>query len=128
MIMAKLLSKDMLATRVFPILAALALLSAPLVLSDFRLSLLAKFLTYAIVALGLDLIWGYGGMLSLGHGVFFGLGAYGMAMYLKLEASGSKLPDFMGWSGVESLPWFWEPFHNPVFAILMALFIPALLA
>ena len=51
-----------------------------------------------------------------------------MAMYLKLEASGSRLPDSMDWSGVESLPWFWEPFHNPVFAIVMAIFIPAMLA
>lgn len=128
MIKAIFLTKDGLASRVLPILAALVLLAAPLVLSDFRLSLLAKFLTYAIVALGLDLIWGYGGMLSLGHGVFFGLGAYGMAMYLKLEASGTKLPDFMGWSGVDALPWFWEPFRNPVFAIFMAIFFPALVA
>src|SRR4051812_48802307 len=112
----------------FVVMALLLLVVAPVLFSDFRLSLLAKFLTYAIVALGLDLIWGFGGMLSLGHGVFFGLGAYGMAMYLKLEASGSRLPDFMGWSGVESLPWFWEPFHNPVFAIIMAIFVPALLA
>ena len=128
MVKAKVPSKEILAFRFLPVIAMLGLLAAPLVLSDFRLSLLAKFLTYAIVALGLDLIWGYGGMLSLGHGVFFGLGAYGMAMYLKLEASGNRLPDFMGWSGVDSLPWFWVPFHNPVFAILMAIFIPALLA
>jgi urea transport system permease protein len=128
MVKAKLLSKQMLASRVFPLVALLALLAAPLFLSDFRLSLLAKFLTYAIVALGIDLIWGYGGMLSLGHGVFFGLGAYAMAMYLKLEASGSHLPDFMGWSGLDELPWFWEPFHSPLFAILMAVVIPALLA
>ncbi len=111
-----------------PLLALLVLLAAPLALSDFRLSLLAKFLTYAIVALGLDLIWGYGGMLSLGQGVFFGLGAYAMAMYLKLEASGDRLPDFMSWSGVESLPWFWEPFRNPVFAILAAIIVPGLVA
>ena len=59
----------------------------PLVLSEFRLALLAKFLTFAIVALAIDLVWGYTGMLSLGHGVFFGLGAYALAMYLKLEAA-----------------------------------------
>jgi urea transport system permease protein len=104
------------------------LVLAPLIFSDFRLNLLAKFLTYAIVALGVDLIWGYGGMLSLGQGVFFGLGAYAMAMYLKLEASGDRLPDFMGWSGLDQLPWFWEPFHNPVFAIFVALALPMLLA
>ncbi|MGE7057012.1 ABC transporter permease subunit, partial [Paenibacillus glucanolyticus] len=58
---------------------------APLFMTPFRLGLLTKFLALAILAVGLDLIWGYGGILSLGHGVFFGLGAYAMAMYLKLE-------------------------------------------
>lgn len=104
------------------------LLLAPQYLSDFRLNQLGKFLTYAIIAVGLDLIWGYGGMLSLGQGLFFGLGAYGFAMYLKLQASGGKLPDFMFWSGLEALPWFWVPFQNPIFAIIAAIVIPALLA
>jgi urea transport system permease protein len=111
------------------LVGALALLAvAPAVLSDFRLSLLAKFLAFAIVALSLDLIWGYGGILSLGHGVFFGLGAYAMAMYLKLEAAGNRLPDFMAWSGLSDLPWFWIPFSSPVFAITMAIVVPLLLA
>ena len=105
-----------------------ALLLAPQYLSDFRLSQLGKFLTYAIIAVGLDLIWGYAGMLSLGQGLFFGLGAYGFAMYLKLQSSGGKLPDFMFWSGLESLPWFWVPFQNPIFAIIAALVIPELVA
>ncbi|MFX3634138.1 MAG: urea ABC transporter permease subunit UrtC [Candidatus Pristimantibacillus sp.] len=108
--------------------AAAALFSAPMFLSDFRLNLLAKFLAFAIVALGLDLIWGYTGILSLGHGIFFGLGAYAMAMYLKLEASGGKLPDFMGWSGLSELPIFWRPFENFGFAVLMGILIPSLLA
>nr|WP_051587896.1 urea ABC transporter permease subunit UrtC [Paenibacillus darwinianus] len=108
--------------------AAVALFCAPLYLSDFRLNLLAKFLAFAIVALGLDLIWGYTGILSLGHGVFFGLGAYAMAMYLKLEASGGKLPDFMNWSGLTSLPWFWKPFGSFGFAVAAGLLLPALLA
>nr|WP_036709420.1 urea ABC transporter permease subunit UrtC [Paenibacillus pinihumi] len=108
--------------------AAAALFCAPLYLSDFRLNLLAKFLAFAIVALGLDLIWGYTGILSLGHGVFFGLGAYAMAMYLKLEASGDKLPDFMGWSGLANLPWFWKPFESFWFAAAAGIAIPALLA
>jgi urea transport system permease protein len=111
------------------LVGALALLAlAPAVLSDFRLSLLAKFLAFAIVALSLDLVWGYGGILSLGHGVFFGLGAYAMAMYLKLEAAGDRLPDFMAWSGLSDLPWFWMPFSSPVFAIAMAIVVPLLLA
>lgn len=107
---------------------AIALFSAPLYLSDFRLNLLAKFLAFAIVALGLDLIWGYTGILSLGHGVFFGLGAYAMAMYLKLEASGGKLPDFMNWSGLTDLPWFWKPFESFGFAVAAGVLLPALLA
>ncbi|MCB0108024.1 MAG: urea ABC transporter permease subunit UrtC [Caldilineaceae bacterium] len=110
------------------VLLLVALLLAPQYLSDFRLSQLGKFLTYAIIAVGLDLIWGYGGMLSLGQGLFFGLGAYGFAMYLKLQASGGKLPDFMFWSGLESLPWFWAPFQNPFIAVVAALVIPALIA
>ena len=115
-----------------PIGAAMViLLIAPLVLSDFRLGLLAKYLTYAIVALGLDLLWGYTGMLSLGHGVFFGLGAYCAGMYLKLEATratGEAMPDFMVWSGLKALPAFWEPFGSPVFAVMMAILVPATLA
>jgi urea transport system permease protein len=113
----------------WPFLLMLALLAlAPLGLSDFRLNLLGKFLTFAMVALGLDLIWGYGGMLSLGQGLFFGLGAYAMAMYLKLEASGKHLPDFMVWSGRETLPLFWKPFYSPIFALSMAILFPTLLA
>ncbi|CAH1222874.1 hypothetical protein PAECIP111893_04926 [Paenibacillus plantiphilus] len=108
--------------------AATALFCAPLFLSDFRLNLLAKFLAFAIVALGLDLIWGYTGILSLGHGVFFGLGGYAMAMYLKLEASGGRLPDFMDWSGLSALPWFWKPFSSFGFAFAAGILLPALLA
>jgi urea transport system permease protein len=109
-------------------LAVLLLLVAPLALSDFRLNLLGKFLTYAIVAVGLDLLWGYGGMLSLGQGLFFALGAYGMGMYLKLEASGKQLPDFMVWSGLDRLPLFWQPFRHPAFALGAALLVPMALA
>lgn len=108
-----------------------ALLVAPAVLGDFRLGLLAKYLCYAIVALGLDLLWGYAGMLSLGHAVFFGLGAYGAGMYLKLEAtraSGDTMPDFMVWSGLKQLPAFWEPFGSPWVALTLAIVIPAALA
>lgn len=109
-------------------LAVVILLSAPLYLSDFRLNLLAKFLAFAIVAIGLDLIWGYTGILSLGHGVFFGLGAYCMAMYLKLEATRGKLPDFMSWTGLTEMPWFWKPFKYAAFAVPAGIIIPTLLA
>jgi len=111
----------------FLVVTAIFLL-APAFLSSFRLNQLGKFLTYAIIAVGLDLIWGYGGMLSLGQGLFFGLGAYGFAMYLKLQASGGKIPDFMFWSGLTQLPWFWVPFSSAIFAICAALLIPMLLA
>lgn len=104
------------------------LLLAPMVLSDFRMNQLGKFLTYALIALGLDLIWGYGGMLSLGQGLFFVLGGYGFAMYLKLQASGGKLPDFMFWSGLKELPWFWAPFASPVFALIAAILVPTIVA
>ena len=100
----------------------------PTFLSPFRVSLVGKFITYAIVALCIDLIWGYTGILSLGHGVFFGLGGYGMGMYLKLVASHGKLPDFMSWSGRTTLPWFWEFYKTAPEAILMILLVPSVLA
>ena len=106
----------------------IAIALAPLFMSDFRLSLLGKFLAYAIIAMGIDLIWGYTGILSLGHGVYFGLGAYCMAMHLKLAATPDQLPDFMSWSGVESLPWFWVPFHNQALHCLLALIVPMIVA
>ncbi|NJP89924.1 urea ABC transporter permease subunit UrtC [Nonomuraea sp. FMUSA5-5] len=113
----------------FATVAVIALVAAPLLLEPFRLGLLAKYLCYAIVALGIGLAWGQGGMLTLGQGVFFGLGGYSMAMYLKLnEAGPGGLPDFMVWSGVEKLPALWAPFANPVFAVGMAVLGPVLLA
>jgi len=108
--------------------SAAVLFSAPMYLNDFRLNLLAKCLAFAIVALGLDLLWGYTGILSLGHGVFFGLGAYAMAMHLKLVSSGSRIPDFMEWMGLKKLPWFWEPFKSFAFAAAMGIVIPSVLA
>jgi urea transport system permease protein len=111
------------------VLVLVAGLLAPAMLSDFRLTLLAKYLCYALVALGIGLAWGQGGMLTLGQGVFFGLGGYCMAMYLKLkEAPRGQLPDFMVYNGVEKLPWLWQPFHSPVFAIAAAVLLPAFVA
>jgi urea transport system permease protein len=106
----------------------LLLIVAPAMLSEFRLNLLAKFLTFAIIAVGLDLLWGYAGMLSLGQGVFFGLGGYAMAMYLKLVAADGDLPDFMTWSGLTTLPWFWAPFRHAWFALPAAVIGPGILA
>lgn len=102
---------------------------APLVLSPFRLDLLAKYLCYAVVAVGIYLAWGRGGMLTLGQGVFFGLGGYAMGMHLKLvDAGPGNLPDFMVWSGVESLPALWAPFRNPLFALAMVVVLPTVVA
>jgi urea transport system permease protein len=107
--------------------------SSPLHVSNFTLNLFGKFLTYAILALGLDLLWGYAGMLSLGHGVFFGLGAYAMGMHLMLEIGTksvyqSALPDFMVWNRVTELPLFWPPFYSPAFTLLAVVAVPALVA
>ncbi len=109
--------------------AAALLVIAPAFMSDFRLSLLAKFLCFAIVAVGISLAWGHGGMLVLGQGIFFGLGGYSMGMFLKLdEAPAGQLPDFMTWSGVEHLPVLWEPFQHAWFAVGAAIVIPVVLA
>jgi urea transport system permease protein len=107
--------------------------SSPLRVSNFTLNLFGKFLTYAILALGIDLIWGYTGVLSLGHGVFFGLGAYAMGMHLMLEI-GAKgvyqnvLPDFMVWNRVTELPLFWKPFGSALFTLLAVVVVPGIVA
>jgi urea transport system permease protein len=117
---------------VLPALNALPA-GSPLRLSDFTLNLFGKFLTYAILALGIDLIWGFTGVLSLGHGVFFGLGAYAMGMHLMLEI-GTKsvyknvLPDFMVWNQVTALPLFWRPFYSVPFTLLAIVAVPGLVA
>jgi urea transport system permease protein len=113
----------------FALVAVALLLVAPAVLSDFRLSLLAKFLCFAIIGIGIGLAWGQGGMLVLGQGLFFGLGGYCMGMYMKLsEAGPGQLPDFMTWSGVEKLPALWEPFRSAWFAIPAAILLPMAIA
>lgn len=107
----------------------LLLFFAPAMLTEFRLDLLAKYCCYAMIAIGVDLAWGYGGMLVLGQGVFFGLGAYAMAMYMKLQEAGpGGLPDFMTWSGVESLPAVWKPFQYGWFAVPMTVILPMAIA
>jgi len=111
-------------------IALFLIFAMPALLSDFRLNLLGRFLALAIVALGIDLIWGYTGMLSLGHGVFFALGGYAIAMHVKLQIpadAGSPLPDFMGLYGVTELPWFWQPFHSFGLALIAVVLIPTLL-
>jgi urea transport system permease protein len=121
----------------FAILAVILLVVFPLLMDAFRLNLVGKYLTYAFVALGLVLCWGYGGILSLGQGVFFGLGGYCMAMFLKLESSNPEatkiqstpgIPDFMDWNQITELPFFWEPFHSFGFTLLAVIVVPVIFA
>jgi urea transport system permease protein len=126
------------------VLAALAVLvlllntvvpaSSALHLSTYSVGLLGKYMCYAMLAMAVDLIWGYCGILSLGHSAFFTLGGYAMGMYLMREI-GTRgvygdpvLPDFMVFLNWKELPWYWYGFSSPVFAILMAMIVPGLLA
>ncbi|MDN7181381.1 urea ABC transporter permease subunit UrtC [Caballeronia sp. SEWSISQ10-4 2] len=122
------------------LLALLILVAVPAVCGAFRLGLFAKYLSFAFCAVGLVLTWGYGGILSLGQGIFFGLGSYMMAMYMKLEATsndpaaavfgsgGPPVPDFMTWNSIDKLPWWWTPFQHAWFAIPAIIVLPTLLA
>lgn len=119
------------------ILATLLIVVFPLALDIFRLNLVGKYLSYAFIAIGLVMLWGYGGILSLGQGVFFGLGGYCIAMFLKLEASDPittkiqstpGIPDFMDWNQLTALPAFWQPFHSFSFSVIAMLTVPTLLA
>ncbi|MCA0417492.1 MAG: urea ABC transporter permease subunit UrtC [Proteobacteria bacterium] len=119
------------------LLAVLIVAVLPLTLDIFRLNLVGKYLTYAFVAIGLVMCWGYGGILSLGQGIFFGLGGYCMAMFLKLEASSVAntkiqstpgIPDFMDWNQLTALPWFWKPFTSFPFTLAAVILVPTLFA
>jgi len=121
-----------LSVAIVPVLNGLPPESA-LHLPDYLVTLFGKFFCFAIVAVAMDLLWGYAGILSLGHGVFFALGGYAMGMYLMLAIGDagvyrSKLPDFMVFLDWKELPWFWRPFDNFLFACLAAMVVPGLLA
>jgi urea transport system permease protein len=106
----------------------------PIVLdNDFLLNKAARYLVFGILAMSLSLSWGYAGILNLGQAMSFGLGSYALAMALKLktvpiQTGSSGLPDFMAWNNVETLPWFWEPFHSLAFALFAGMAIPAAVA
>jgi urea transport system permease protein len=119
------------------VMALLLVVILPLSLDIFRLNLVGKYLTYAFVAVGLVMLWGKAGVLSLGQGVFFGLGGYCMAMFLKLEASDPistriqstpGIPDFMDWNQLTALPSFWVPFKSLPLTIFAVFVVPAVLA
>jgi urea transport system permease protein len=128
-----LLGAAVLGMAIVPLLNTMAPPGAWWRLPDYLVPLLGKFACYGIVAMAMDLIWGYAGILSLGHGVFFSLGGYAMGMYLmrsigKEGVYRSELPDFMVFLDWKELPWFWHGFQSFGFALLMALLVPSLLA
>ena len=118
------------------LLAALNLFTAagsPVHVPTYVVSLVGKYLCFAILALAVDLVWGYAGILSLGHAAFFALGGYAMGMYLMLQIGGRgqygmALPDFMVFLNWKSLPWYWQGFQWFPFAMLMAMLVPGVLA
>lgn len=119
------------------VLLALLVLVFPSSMDIFRLNMMGKYLSYAFVAMGLVLCWGYGGILSLGQGIFFGLGGYCMAMFLKLEASTPEytasqttpgIPDFMDWNQLTELPWFWDAFKSFPLTLVLILLVPTAFA
>src|SRR3954454_7959794 len=106
----------------------------PLRLPNYAVPLFGKYLTFAMLALALDLVWGYCGILSLGHGAFFAIGGYAMGMYLMRQIGNRGvyanpiLPDFMVFLNWKELPWFWYGFDQFWFAALMVMLVPGLLA
>ncbi len=122
------------AAALVPILSLAVDGGSPLHLSSYAVSLMGKYLCYALLALAVDLVWGYCGILSLGHGAFFALGGYAMGMYL-MRQIGSRgvyghpeLPDFMVFLNWSELPWYWYGFDQFWFAALMVVLAPGLLA
>jgi len=111
------------------------LLTAAGIVPDYKLNFLGKYLCFAIVALGIDLIWGYTGLLSLCQAFFFCLGGYAMAMHLSLKQGGgdvrpeyNDIPQFMFFNNVRTLPWFWKPFESLTFSVLAGVALPGLAA
>jgi urea transport system permease protein len=118
---------------VFAALIAMPVLSLlpadnPLHISAYTLTLVGKILCYAIMALALDLVWGYAGLLSLGHGLFFALGGYAMGMYLMRQASGDGLPAFMSFLAWNELPWYWYGTSSFLWSMCLVVLVPGLLA
>ncbi len=118
---------------VVPLLNLAVPVDHPLHLSDYVVGLAGKIMCYAIVALALDLVWGYTGVLSLGHGLFFALGGYGMGMYLMRSIGtdgvyGAEIPDFMVFLDWHALPWYWTGSEHFLVALLLVVLAPGLLA
>ncbi len=112
----------------FILIIAILAVSPFMVSSSSMIQFLGKCICYSIVAISLDLIWGYTGMLSLGHGIYFCLGGYAMAMYLRLRENGGSITEFMQTGGLTKLPFFWKPFLSLPVTILLIGVVPAVLA
>jgi urea transport system permease protein len=114
------------------VLALVFIFLAPTILNVMgqgsRVNQLGRFVALAIAALGIDLIWGYTGMLSLGHGIFFALGGYAFAMHLILQLPSGQIPDFFSLYGVTELPLFWKPFYSLPFTVATIVILPTLVA
>jgi urea transport system permease protein len=114
------------------VLALVFIFLAPTILNVIgqgsRVNQLGRFVALAIAALGIDLIWGYTGMLSLGHGIFFALGGYAFAMHLILQLPSGQIPDFFSLYGVTELPLFWKPFYSLPFTVAAIVILPTLVA
>lgn len=119
---------------IVPLMNVLIPQGSPFAISTYTITLLGQILCFAILALALDLVWGYCGILSLGHGAFFALGGYAMGMYLMRQIGdrgvygNPDLPDFMVFLNWDALPWYWYGFDNFGFALLMVMFVPGVLA
>ncbi|HEY9052380.1 MAG TPA: urea ABC transporter permease subunit UrtC [Gammaproteobacteria bacterium] len=129
-----LLSVLLLLIIVVPVMNLIIPESSALHMSTYTVTLLGKYLCYAILAIALDLVWGYCGILSLGHGAFFALGGYAMGMYLMRQIGdrgvygNAELPDFMVFLNWQELPWYWSGFDMFWFAMIMVVLVPGLLA
>lgn len=144
MIIAKLLRNDLGGKVVLSLLLALIVLvpvanllipeTSELHVSTYTVTLVGKYLTFALLALSVDLVWGYCGILTLGHGAFFALGGYAMGMYLMRQIGdrgvygNPELPDFMVFLNWQELPWYWHGFDQFWFAMIMVMLVPGLLA
>lgn len=113
---------------VVPVLNLMVPESSALHLSDYMVGLLGKFMCYAMCALAIDLIWGYTGILSLGHGLFFALGGYVMGMYLMREAAGpGAVPAFMGFLDWKELPWHWALSGSFLATVILVFLVPGVI-
>jgi len=126
------------------VLSLILLVILPLSIDAFRLNMMGKYLSLAFVAIALVMCWGYGGIMSLGQGLFWGLGGYCMAAFLKLEAAANiakeagsdqihalttvGIPDFMDWNQITALPWFWYPFKSFPLTLLLMIVLPTVIA